>query len=248
MTQASVALVVPCFEEAARLDRSAFVALVDNIPGLDLLFVDDGSRDQTLAILHALAHERPGRIEVIALSKNQGKAEAVRQGVLRALASPVGVVGFIDADLSTPPAEIQRLTHLARGGPHDIVMGSRVQLLGRSIHRRSTRHYLGRIFATCASLSLGLPVYDTQCGAKFFRRTEALAQALSEPFASRWAFDVELLARLIHPRSQTVAIPVARVWEEPLLTWTDVPGSKMRLVEALWTGLELARIGWKLRR
>ena len=110
--QASVALVVPCFEEAARLDRSAFIALVDKVPGLDLLFVDDGSRDRTLAILHAMAHERPVRIEVVALSKNQGKAEAVRQGLLRALARPVsavGFIGFIDADLSTPPAEIQRL-------------------------------------------------------------------------------------------------------------------------------------------
>ena len=127
-------------------------------------------------------------------------------------------------------------------------MGSRVQLLGRAINRKSARHYLGRIFATCASLSLGLPVYDTQCGAKLFRRTQALAEALREPFSSRWAFDVELLARLIRPCAGILAIPVARIWEEPLLTWTDVPGSKMRLAAALWTALELARIGWKLRR
>jgi glycosyltransferase involved in cell wall biosynthesis len=248
MTQASIALVVPCFDEESRLDRAAFVALLDDMPALGLVFVDDGSRDQTLAILHALARERPGRIEVVALTKNQGKAEAVRRGLLHALASPVAIAGFIDADLSTPPAEILRLTELARGGLHDVVMGSRVQLLGRSINRKSARHYLGRIFATCASLSLGLPVYDTQCGAKLFRRTEALAAALAEPFSSRWAFDVELLARLIRPRSGVPAIPVASIWEEPLLTWTDVPGSKMRLATALWTGLELVRIGWKLRR
>ena len=79
ISQASVALVVPCFDEEARLDRSAFLALVDDAPCLNLVFVDDGSRDQTLAILHAMARERPDHIEVVALPKNRGKAEAVRR-------------------------------------------------------------------------------------------------------------------------------------------------------------------------
>ena len=152
-------------------------------------------------MLHALAKQQPGAVEVVTLAANQGKAEAVRQGMLAALGRRCDILGYVDADLATPPDELVRLVHIARDGKHDILMGSRVQLLGRAIKRNNTRHYIGRIFATCASLSLGLPVYDTQCGAKLFRPTEALAAALALPFTSRWAFDVELLGRLVHPRA-----------------------------------------------
>jgi hypothetical protein len=123
-----------------------------------------------------------------------------------------------------------------------------VQLLGRSIERNYTRHYVGRVFATCASLSLGLPVYDTQCGAKLFRRTDALAAALATPFTSRWAFDVELLARLVRPQRGVAPIDISRIREEPLLTWTDIPGSKLRPWAALRGGFDLLRLAVKTRR
>jgi dolichyl-phosphate beta-glucosyltransferase len=240
--------VVPCLDEAARIDVRAFIALVDENASASLVLVDDGSSDGTLAVLRNIAGERPAQVEVIALPANLGKAEAVRQGLLRALSGGANIVGYIDADLATPPHELRRLADLARAGDYDILMGSRVQLLGHSIERKHARHYLGRVFATCASLSLGLPVYDTQCGAKLFRRTEALEAALEKPFASRWVFDVELLARLIRPRQGIAPVATARMREEPLLSWTDIPGSKLRPGAALRSGLDLLRLGLKLRR
>ncbi len=171
----------------------------------------------------------------------------MRQGLLHALARGADIAGYLDADLATPPRELLRLAVLARGGDYDILMGSRVQLLGHSIERKPGRHYIGRVFATCASLGLGLPVYDTQCGAKLFSRTEALASALAQPFASRWVFDVELLARLVHPRPGIAAIALERIREEPLMAWTDVPGSKLRPAAALRSVLDLLRLGPKLR-
>jgi dolichyl-phosphate beta-glucosyltransferase len=248
MIAGHVTWVVPCFEEAARLDGAAFLALVDRSAPASLVFVDDGSRDGTSALLHELATRRPEQIEVVDLASNRGKAEAVRQGLLRVLAGRADILAYVDADLATPPAELVRLAALAREGHFDVEMGSRVQLLGREIKRNHARHYLGRVFATCASLSLRLPVYDTQCGAKLFLRTPALASALAEPFTSRWAFDVELLGRLVHTPAGIAPVDVARIREEPLQVWTDVRGSKLYPLAAVRGGLDLLRLAVRLRR
>jgi len=244
----TITWVVPCFDEAGRLDAGGFFDLLEGSAPANLIFVDDGSRDGTLACLRSPAEARPERIEVVALAANRGKGEAVRQGMLRALAEGGGLLAYVDADFATPLAELVRLAQLMRAGEYDLLMGSRVQLLGRTIARKHARHYIGRVFATCASLSLRLPVYDTQCGAKLFRPLPALAAALAQPFRSRWAFDVELLARLVYPPDGVAAIDRARIREEPLLSWTDVPGSKLRPLAALRSGLDLLRLGLHARR
>ena len=119
-----------------------------------------------------------------------------------------------------------------------------MKLLGRQIERVAARHYLGRVFATAASLTLDLPVYDTQCGAKFFRRTPALEEALARPFLSRWVFEVELLSRVTRGPH---AISVDRIQEEPLLVWRDVAGSKLTNRAKVRAVVDLARIAWKAR-
>jgi dolichyl-phosphate beta-glucosyltransferase len=251
MSEPAVAWVVPCFNEAERLDPAAFVALVRDSAPASLVLVDDGSSDNTLDILRTLARQAGADTEIVALPSNGGKAEAVRQGLRRALdglAKQAEIVGYVDADLATPPGELARLATLARNGHYDLLMGSRVQLLGRTIERSHLRHYLGRVFATAASLSLRLPVYDTQCGAKLLRRTPALVAAVAQPFTSHWAFDVELIARLLHPPTGVMPIAVERIREEPLLTWADVPGSKLRPAAALRSGIDLLRLGLRLRR
>jgi glycosyltransferase involved in cell wall biosynthesis len=248
MSESAVAWVVPCFNEAKRLDQAAFVALLHDSSPASLVLVDDGSGDETLAVLRVLAQRAGLSTEIVALPKNRGKAEAVRQGLRRALDGHAEIVGYIDADLSTPPRELARLATLIRNGHYDLLMGSRVQLLGCTIERSHLRHYLGRVFATAASLSLRLPVYDTQCGAKLFRRTPALIAALAQPFTSRWAFDVELIARLLHPPAGLVPIAIEHIREEPLLAWADVPGSKLKATAALRSGIDLLRLGSRFRR
>ena len=121
----------------------------------------------------------------------------------------------------------------------DGVLGSRVRLLGRQIERRGTRHYLGRVFATFASLVLGLPVYDTQCGAKLIRVDDALGDALANPFRSRWIFDDELIQRLSGYATRPLA---ERLEEYPLRRWTDVDGSKLGAGDMLQAPLELLRL------
>src|SRR6185437_8820913 len=172
-----VALVVPCFNEEERLDPAAFVAARVEGVALELVFVDDGSTDGTRGVLEALRARHPDRVRVVAQPVNGGKAEAVRRGVLDAFERRPDAVGFWDADLATPLSELPLLVQVLQERPEvEIVFGSRVKLMGRRIERRPWRHYLGRIFATAASVALTLPVYDTQCGAKLFRATPAVAK------------------------------------------------------------------------
>jgi hypothetical protein len=107
------------------------------------------------------------------------------------------------------------------------VFGARIQILGRKINRNPTRHYCGRIFATCASIVLNLPVYDTQCGAKMFRNTPILKKILENRFLTKWIFDVEMIARLIK-LSENKNIANEMIYEYPLNEWTDVAGSKLK--------------------
>jgi glycosyltransferase involved in cell wall biosynthesis len=241
-------LVIPCYNEERRLDGAALLAMVDGRHDFRLLLVDDGSRDGTRAVLEGLAAARAGRIEVLALAQNGGKAEAVRAGMRAALAGGADVVGYFDADLSTPPEEMLRLLDAMRTPGPAVVLGSRVALLGSDIHRTAARHYLGRVFASIASLVLDARVYDTQCGAKVFRRSPALEAALEAPFLSRWAFDVELLGRLFAGAPGVPALTPGDVVEVPLRTWRDVPGSKLKPSAMVGALGDLARIGVDLAK
>jgi glycosyltransferase involved in cell wall biosynthesis len=244
----AVTLVVPCFNEAARLDAEAFAAALDRVPRLRLVFVDDGSTDQTADRLEAFRAASPDRVRVMRLAANRGKAEAVRQGVLAAFEEGAPIAGYWDADLATPLSELPALAATFAQAPEvEIVLGSRVRLLGRDIQRSVARHYTGRIFATLASIILRLAVYDTQCGAKLFRTTAAVRAAFERPFETRWTFDVELLARFkAAARRDGGPPPVARLREVPLSRWREVPGSKLGLADAPAIALDLYRI-WRRR-
>lgn len=224
-------LVVPCFNEAARLPRAQLAAGLAADPGLALLLVDDGSRDGTLAGLRALEGAHPGRVEVLALPENRGKAEAVRAGMTAALAGPARWVGYWDADLATPLCVVADFRARLEADPDlHLVLGSRVKRLGGDIQRSALRHYVGRVVATLASRFLRLPVYDTQCGAKLFRASPLAAEVFGRPFLSRWLFDVEVFARLQALAAAGRLPPVTRsAYEVPLPRWTDEPGSKVRM-------------------
>ncbi len=236
-------VVVPCFNEADRLDVEAFVSFGDS--AVEFLFVDDGSTDDTAGVLQRLVEVGGGRFSVLALERNMGKAEAVRQGFLEAFGRGAEYVGYFDADLSTSLSELPAFIHVLDERPEVVgVLGSRVRLLGRQVNRRLSRHYLGRVFATFASLVLKLPVYDTQCGAKVFRATEETELLFKEPFLSRWIFDVELLARFVQARRQAGVAPEPALVELPLQGWRDVPGSKLRWRHSLAAIHPL----WRIRR
>jgi glycosyltransferase involved in cell wall biosynthesis len=236
-------VVVPCYNEAARLDAKAFVDFAGRAAAR-FLFVDDGSNDDTLRLLRKLETVCPARIRVHALPSNVGKAEAVRAGLLEACRSRPTYVAFWDADLATPLDDIVQFIQLLDSRPDiEMVFGSRVNLLGRSVHRRLVRHYVGRVFATAAAFVLGIGIYDTQCGAKMFRVGDRFVQQLQEPFIGGWIFDVEMIAREVNARRGTDLPRTATIiYEFPLTVWRDVAGSKIKLRDWFVVGANLGRI------
>eukprot|EP00960_Hanusia_phi_P050886 760479-Hanusia_phi.AAC.1 len=253
--QGAAHIVVPCYNEETRLPQQVFLDFIDQTGNQDIsfTFVNDGSSDGTLGVLRELAAKRPERLSVFNLEVNGGKAEAVRKGMLHVLLSKNltsnDVVAFWDADLATPLETIPRfMQKLEQNQQLEMVFGARVALLGRKIQRQFTRHYLGRVFATLASIVLNLRIYDTQCGAKMFRATEDLRDALSSPFTSGWIFDVELIARFISLRGGGGGekLPCEEViFEYPLEEWRDVAGSKLGFLSKVKALYGLGCIWWE---
>jgi dolichyl-phosphate beta-glucosyltransferase len=248
-TQMKTAIVIPCFNEAGRLRTGDFSSFVGGRQDVDFIFVNDGSSDETSEVLRDICAREPRRLFLVDLPVNSGKAEAVRQGFLKGFDLGYDLLGFWDADLATPLAEISSFRDILSSPRVQIVLGSRVKLLGRSVQRSEVRHYLGRIFAMCASLVLHLPVYDTQCGAKLFRNSEALRKVFAESFTTRWIFDVEILARFLVLEQANPGLSLeATTVEHPLREWHDVPGSKLKWHDFVRSAKDLTKIFFYLRR
>jgi len=240
---ANARIVIPCYNEEARLDLASFRDFKSSSHQITFLFINDGSTDKTCQLLELLCASDPTKFFLLDIRSNNGKAEAVRRGILAALNAHPDYVGFWDADLATPLDAIPQFIDVVESRPTlEMVFGARVKLLGRKIERRTFRHYSGRVFATVVSRILRLPVYDTQCGAKVFKVSLLLETLFHEPFHSRWIFDVEILARLIQARRGTqLPQPEAVIYEFPLLEWRDVPASKL-------TYSDFVRAVWELRQ
>lgn len=243
-----VQIVIPCFNEEHRLDEAAFAPLFE-APDVSLLFVDDGSTDGTSRVVEEMLAETGRAAALHRLERNSGKAEAVRAGLREGLERGFRYVGYADADMSTPADEILSLVRLIKDEDLKLVMGARVLMMGTRINRKTARHFAGRVFATVASLGLGVSVYDTQCGAKVIASCPALREALADPFGNRWAFDVELIGRLLYPEDpEVVPISPSEMKELPLKAWEDVAGSKLKPDAMVRAGLELLRVAWEVRR
>ena len=160
----------------------------------------------------------------------------MQEGIFYALSNDKSYdyLGLWDADLATPLDEIARFFDVIKKRKVDCIIGSRIRKLGSSIKRKRYRHVLGRIFATIASWILKLPVYDTQCGAKLFKR-EAAKKIFEKKFISYWPFDVELLCRLKKYNYKNL-------YELPLVKWEDVKGSKLSLFDFIKVPIELIKI------
>ncbi len=237
-------LVIPCYNEEHRLPLAEYRNYFRQSRDTHVLFVNDGSQDGTQEVLDELAANYPDACATLQLTKNVGKAEAVRRGFQHAFLAKPQTVGYWDADLATPFDELEVLhTALWRNPDLQLIMGSRVRMLGRVVNRNALRHCLGRVIASAVAYTLDASTYDTQCGAKLFRLTDRVRRVFSQPFLTRWLFDVEILARFARD-SRLGGLPGLEevVYEMPLHQWSDVPGSKVHPLDFFRAMYQLVRI------
>ena len=232
-------VVIPCYNEEKRLNQAEFLRFASALPNLKFVFVNDGSRDNTLKVLEQMRESNPVQIHVLDLAKNSGTAEAVRQGLLYALEFKPDFIGYWDADLATPLYSIMDFVTIGeRFNDLDVIYGARTNMLGHKIDRKLSRRMVSIICSIMARLAIGIPISDTQVGAKLFRVTPNLRKALQAKFTAQWLFDVELFVRINRGAQEKAA----RFYEYPLAEWTEVPGSKVNVKAVVQSGLIMLRL------
>lgn len=234
-----ICIIIPCYNEAQRLELDVFRKFVKGEERFDFCFVNDGSQDNTSEILHDAVASCPERFLLVDNSDNRGKAEAVRSGMLYINSlNRYDIVGYLDADLATPLEDLYLLAEeMDRHSEVSMVMGARLKRLGANVQRKAYRHYLGRGFATIVSLLFQLPVYDSQCGAKLLK-SKWIPLGFGEKFHSGWLFDVELILRIRKEYPDYNKI----IHEVPLNTWIEKGDSRIKFKHLLKMPQELFHI------
>ncbi len=168
----------------------------------EIIVVDDGSGDDTAAVVSSIAGAEP-RLRLIANGSNRGKGFSVRRGILE---SAGDVVLFTDADLSTPIEEYGRL--LAYLDDHDLVMASRsLPDSDVAVRQPAYRMMMGKMFNVLVQLFVLRGIIDTQCGFKLIRAPAARAVA-GRMRINRFSFDVEMILAARRLGYRCVDVPV----------------------------------------
>ncbi len=236
------AIVVPCYNEANRLDLSTFDEFLNQRNDYTICFVNDGSSDNTLEILKKFQEGRENRVYVYDAPQNNGKAEAIRSGVNYMLQNTSAQkIGFMDADLATGFEDYENLSaSLDDDFDNDgMVIGSRTRVNTANIQRTAFRSASSNIFNKIIQWIIGLKINDTQCGAKVFTRKTANT-LFQKAFITKWLFDIELLMRMRNKFGKSSM--VNKFKEVKLSKWTEVEGSKITLRDAVQFPLQLLKI------
>jgi dolichyl-phosphate beta-glucosyltransferase len=217
----AVSVVVPAFDEERRIERMLLEALAyfrQRGLAVEILVVDDGSRDHTSGVVGRLAGAWP-ELRLIRLAQNHGKGYAVRTGVVNAVGDSVLLA---DADGATPIVELERLEHALSLG-NDVSVGSRAVSPDAGVHveRRWYRHVMGRTFHRLVETLAVKGVRDTQCGFKLFRGPVA-HDLFSRMRMSGFSFDVEVLLMAQRRGYRIAEVPI---------NWVHQPGSKVNVVQ-----------------
>lgn len=226
-----IGIVIPCYNEEERLSGEEFRNFAHKNLGYHLCFVNDGSKDRTLEVLHELSKGKEDYISVYDCEKNGGKAEAVRLGMLHlAKQSQFDYIGFLDADLSTNFDDFVDLANTISNSQYKLVFGSRMARMGADITKQSARAIISKTINFIIRKILGMDINDTQCGAKIMTK-EVIEKTFQEKFITQWIFDVEIFMRMkkIYGTKKTQEL----ILEKPLNRWIHADGSKLSMKDSI---------------
>ena len=216
MAHPQLSIVIPAYNECARLEGTldrVLRCVEERGWDAEVLVVDDGSKDQTSAIVEHWIETHP-YLHLIQNPGNRGKGYSVRNGLLQAAGD---IVMFTDADLSAPIEEAERLIAAINAGA-DVAIGSRwLDKQRQTKHQPLHRRFFGRCFNAVTRQVMGLPYQDTQCGFKAFRRPAAQVIFRLQRI-ERWGFDPEILF---------IARKLGYTIQEVAVTWGHDERSKM---------------------
>ena len=228
-----LSIIIPSYNEELRLP-----ATLSQIAGyirsskrvVEVIVVDDGSRDKTIAVAEESRSEIPS-LRVVSNGENRGKGYSVRHGMQEARGD---IVLFTDADLSAPIEEIEKLLPAMK--TNDVAIGSRAMDRSQiTVHESHFREFAGIIFNKIVRLILRLPFVDTQCGFKAFRRVPCKI-IFEQQTIERFGFDPELLYLARHHGLHSVEISVR---------WGHSPATKVSMLrDSIQMFVDVFAIRW----
>ncbi|MEI8309003.1 MAG: dolichyl-phosphate beta-glucosyltransferase [Chloroflexales bacterium] len=227
-----LSIVIPAYNEEERIVPT-IGAIASHVAGMgfpwELIIADDGSRDQTAALVEGLELVN---LRLLRAEKNGGKGSAVRRGVLAAQGR---YILFDDADNSTPIEELGKLLPTLEQQGYDIAVGSRAASGAEEAHRTLLRRTLSGGLRLMVRLLFRIGVRDTQCGFKLFTRAAAHRLYAAQTIDG-FSFDLEILYLAARLGYRVAEVPVS---------WIDAPGSKVDTTREIQRFLrDLLRIKW----
>lgn len=232
--------IVPCYNESKRWNKVYWEEMISIIDTF-WVFVNDGSTDNTQILIKDI---KRNNTMIVELSKNCGKSEAIRMGVLHSDKNQFlefDSIGYIDSDGAINKNDLEHFNKVFADkfklDDYISVWASRVALSGREINRKPGRHILGRVVSLIVSARRNYIAYDTQCGLKYFPFNNKTTALFEKKFKTKWFLDIEIFIRyaLLYRKEM-------KIWEEPLIYWADIPGSKINLRQTWIVLKELAYI------
>ena len=222
----TLSVVIPCYNEKLRFKEGFnhyYSYLKKQKYPWELIFVNDGSKDNTLDIIKTEIDKKPF-IKLISYPKNRGKGYAICKGVKDAEGE---YVLFSDIDHSVPIGTLESF-HKYFGQGCDAVIGSRrVKGSKIKIHQHPLREFLGQGFTLLVRCLIDWKIRDATCGFKAFRNQ--IAQKIFKKITIYdWAFDAEILFLCKKFRVKIAQAPVS---------WSDVKGSKVAMKKDILSSL-----------
>jgi dolichyl-phosphate beta-glucosyltransferase len=228
-----LSIIIPAYNEELRLpatlSRIAAYARSSN-RATEVIVVDDGSRDNTIAATEKFHSEIPN-LRVVSNGENRGKGYSVRHGMQEARGD---IVLFTDADLSAPIEEVEKLLPAMK--VNDVAIGSRAMDRSQiTVHESHFREFAGIVFNKIVRLILRLPFVDTQCGFKAFRRIPCQI-IFEQQTIERFGFDPELLYLARHHGLRSAEISVR---------WGHSPATKVSMLrDSIQMFIDVFLIRW----